>query len=97
MLLSIKIEGIILYNSIQYFSFGNNEVFESLKKQKYNDYQFKLKEINKKKIPDIEKKHITLPGRTIKRLGKYVAKIRIHRDVSFEFPFEVVPEEKTKK
>ena len=50
-----------------------------------------------KKIPDIEKKHITLPGRTIKRLGKYVAKIRIHRDVSFEFPFEVVPEEKSKK
>jgi len=50
-----------------------------------------------KKIPDIEKKHITLPGRTIKRLGKYVAKIRIHRDVSFEFPFEVVPEEKAKK
>ncbi len=49
-----------------------------------------------KKIPDIEKKHITLPGRTIKRLGKYVAKIRIHRDVSFEFPFEVVPEEKSK-
>ena len=50
-----------------------------------------------KKIPDIEKKHITLPGRTIKRLGKYVAKIRIHRDVSFEFPFEVVPEEMSKK
>ena len=50
-----------------------------------------------KKVPDIEKKHITLPGRTIKRLGKYVAKIRIHRDVSFEFPFEVVPEEKSKK
>ena len=50
-----------------------------------------------KKIPDIEKKHITLPGRTIKRLGKYVAKIRMHRDVSFEFPFEVVPEEKSKK
>jgi len=50
-----------------------------------------------KKIPGIEKKHITLPGRTIKRLGKYVAKIRIHRDVSFEFPFEVVPEEKSKK
>ena len=49
-----------------------------------------------KKIPDIEKKPITLPGRTIKRLGKYVAKIRIHRDVSFEFPFEVVPEEKSK-
>ena len=50
-----------------------------------------------KKIPDIEKKHITIPGKSIKRLGKYVAKIRIHREVSFEFPFEVIPEEKPKK
>ena len=43
---------------------------------------------------EIDKKNITLPGRTIKRLGKYDATIRLHRDVSFEFPFEVVPEEK---
>lgn len=50
-----------------------------------------------KKIPDIEKKHITIPGKSIKRLGKYVAKIRIHREVSFEFPFEVIPEKKPKK
>ena len=50
-----------------------------------------------KKVPDIEKKHITIPGKSIKRLGKYVAKIRIHREVSFEFPFEVIPEEKPKK
>ena len=48
-------------------------------------------------VPDIEKKHITIPGKSIKRLGKYVAKIRIHREVSFEFPFEVIPEEKPKK
>ena len=50
-----------------------------------------------KKVPDIEKKHITIPGKSIKRLGKYVAKIRIHREVSFEFPFEVIPEEKSNK
>ena len=50
-----------------------------------------------KKVPDIEKKHITIPGKSIKRLGTYVAKIRIHREVSFEFPFEVIPEEKPKK
>ena len=50
-----------------------------------------------KKVPDIEKKHITIPGKSIKRLGKYVAKIRIHREVSFEFPFEVIPEKKPKK
>ena len=50
-----------------------------------------------KKVPEIEKKHISLPGKSIKRLGKYVATIRIHRDVSFEFPFEVISEEKSKK
>ena len=50
-----------------------------------------------KKVPDIEKKHITIPGKSIKRLGKYIAKIRIHREVSFEFPFEVISEKKPKK
>ena len=43
---------------------------------------------------EIDKKFITLPGKTIKRLGKYEATIRLHREVSFEFPFEVVPEAK---
>ena len=56
-----------------------------------------LAEAISKKIPDIEKKHISIPGKSIKRLGKYVAKIRIHRDVNFDFPFEVIPEEKTNK
>ncbi len=40
---------------------------------------------------ELDKKFITLPGKTIKRLGKYEATIRLHREVSFEFPFEVVP------
>ena len=56
-----------------------------------------LAEAIAKKIPDIEKKHISIPGKSIKRLGKYVANIRIHRDVNFDFPFEVIPEEKKKK
>jgi len=56
-----------------------------------------LAEAIAKKIPDIEKKHISIPGKSIKRLGKYVAHIRIHRDVNFDFPFEVTPEEKKKK
>jgi len=43
---------------------------------------------------DLDKKFITLPGKTIKRLGKYEATIRLHREVSFEFPFEIVPETK---
>lgn len=41
---------------------------------------------------DIEKKHIKIPGNTIKRLGKYTAKIRFHREVEVDFDFEVVPD-----
>lgn len=40
----------------------------------------------------IDKKFVSIPGRTIKRLGKYEATIRLHREVSFSFPFEVIPE-----
>jgi len=45
----------------------------------------------------IEKKFITVVGGNIKRLGKYQAKIRLHRDVIVDLEFEVVPikEEKT--
>ena len=42
----------------------------------------------------IEKNAIAIPGRTIKRLGSYEAKIRLHRDVSIQFPFEIIPEKK---
>ena len=45
-----------------------------------------------KKGPELDKKFVSLPGRNIKRLGKYIAKIRLHREVSFELPFEIVPE-----
>ena len=41
---------------------------------------------------EIEKNAIAIPGRTIKRLGSYEAKIRLHRDVSIQFPFEIIPE-----
>jgi large subunit ribosomal protein L9 len=43
---------------------------------------------------ELDKKYITLPGKNIKRLGKYIAAIRLHREVSFEFPFEIVPDAK---
>ena len=46
------------------------------------------------KTSEIDKKYITLPGRTIKRLGNFEATIRLHREVSFAFPFEIVPDEK---
>lgn len=42
----------------------------------------------------IEKNAIAIPGRTIKRLGSYEAKIRLHREVSIQFPFEIIPEKK---
>ncbi|MEK9614109.1 MAG: 50S ribosomal protein L9 [Flavobacteriaceae bacterium] len=44
---------------------------------------------------EIDKKFITLPGKTIKRLGKYEAIIRLHREVNFNFPFEVIPDTKS--
>ncbi len=40
----------------------------------------------------IDKKFISLPGRTIKRLGNYEATIRLHREVIVQAPFEIVPE-----
>tara|TARA_B100001059_G_C17782961_1_gene555369 strand:+ start:480 stop:941 length:462 start_codon:yes stop_codon:yes gene_type:complete len=48
------------------------------------------------KSSELDKKHIFLPGKSIKRLGKYVASIRLHREVSFEFPFEIIPDPKVK-
>ena len=40
----------------------------------------------------IEKKFITVAGGNIKRIGKYTAKVRLHRSVIVDFPFEVVGE-----
>ena len=51
------------------------------------------KELAEKGV-DIEKKSIMITGNSIKQLGKYVAKIRLHREVIFDFLFEVVPEKK---
>ena len=39
---------------------------------------------------EIDKKSIIISGNNIKQLGKYSAKIRLHREVIFDFPFEVV-------
>ena len=37
----------------------------------------------------VEKKFITIAGGLVKRLGKYSAKVRLHRDVIVDLPFEV--------
>lgn len=39
---------------------------------------------------EIDKKYIKIPGNTIKRTGKFSAKVRPHRNVEFEYEFEVV-------
>lgn len=41
----------------------------------------------------VDKKYIRIPGTTIKKLGSYTAKVRLHREVEFEFNFEVVAAE----
>jgi large subunit ribosomal protein L9 len=41
---------------------------------------------------EIDKNAIAVPGKTIKRLGSYEAKIRLHREVAIQFTFEVIPE-----
>ncbi|WP_431158230.1 50S ribosomal protein L9 [Winogradskyella poriferorum] len=41
---------------------------------------------------EIEKKYINVIGGNVKRLGKYNAVIRLHREVTVDLPFEVVAE-----
>lgn len=41
---------------------------------------------------EIDKKYIKVVGGNIKRLGKYEASIRLHREVVADIIFEVVPE-----
>lgn len=40
----------------------------------------------------VDKKYITILGGTVKRLGKYEAMIRLHRDVTVDINFEVIAE-----
>jgi large subunit ribosomal protein L9 len=40
----------------------------------------------------IDKKYINVVGGSVKRLGKYNAVIRLHRDVTIDLPFEVIAE-----
>lgn len=41
---------------------------------------------------EVEKKYISIAGGSIKRLGKYNAVVRLHREVSLDLPFEIVAE-----
>ncbi|GMN04866.1 50S ribosomal protein L9 [Croceitalea sp. MTPC5] len=42
----------------------------------------------------VDKKFISIQGGTVKRTGPYNAKIRLHREVMVDFPFEVIAEAK---
>ena len=41
---------------------------------------------------EIDRQNVSILGKVIKRTGKYEATIRLHREVKFQFPFEVLPE-----
>ncbi len=41
---------------------------------------------------EVDKKFIKVEGGNIKRLGKYNATIRLHREVVIELPFEIIAE-----
>ncbi|MCF6222741.1 MAG: 50S ribosomal protein L9 [Flavobacteriaceae bacterium] len=43
---------------------------------------------------ELDKKFITIAGGVIKRIGKYTAKVRLHRDVVIDLPFEIVSDKK---
>jgi len=43
---------------------------------------------------EIDRKFITIAGGLVKRLGKYNAKIRLHRDIIVDLPFDVIAEKK---
>jgi len=41
---------------------------------------------------EIDKKYITVIGGSVKRLGKYDAVVRLHREVTVDLSFEVIPQ-----
>ncbi|TPV33751.1 50S ribosomal protein L9 [Paucihalobacter ruber] len=51
-----------------------------------------LADVLQKEGQTIDKKYINVVGGSVKRLGKYNAVIRLHRDVTIDLPFEVVAE-----
>jgi len=53
-----------------------------------NDVSMALEKLDKK----VDKKFITVNGGNVKRLGRYNAKVRLHRDVTVDIEFEIIPE-----
>ena len=74
--LDIKIKAKVLEDGISLFGSVNNAMIsESLSKNGF----------------ELDKKYIKIVGfRSIKKVGKYIANIRLHRDVNVDFNFEVI-------
>jgi large subunit ribosomal protein L9 len=51
-----------------------------------------LSEALKEKGFEIDRKNITIKEDLIKEIGKYTAKIRLHKEVHIEVPFEIIAE-----
>jgi large subunit ribosomal protein L9 len=51
-----------------------------------------LSEELKKAGIEIDKKYIKIPGNTIKRTGKFIALVRLHRNVEHNYEFEIIPD-----
>lgn len=77
--LEIKIEAKVGAGTRLFGSVNNADLAEELKKAGL----------------DIERKHIKIPGNTVKRIGPSAAKIRFHRDVEVDFEFEVVADKES--
>jgi len=53
-----------------------------------NDVSIALEKLDQK----VDKKFIFVNGGNVKRLGRYNAKVRLHRDVTVDLEFEIIPE-----
>ncbi len=51
-----------------------------------------LSEALKEKGFDIDRKQISIKEELIKEIGKYTAKVRLHKEVHVEIPFEIIAE-----
>lgn len=79
--LEIKIKAKVGSGTKLFGSVGNAEVADALDKAGF----------------EIDKKFITVIGNLVKRTGKYSSKVRLHRNVIIDLPFEVIEDESTKK
>lgn len=78
-----KLEGVSL--SIGAKASSKGKIFGSV-----NTIQ--IAEALKQKGFDIERKMISIKEDLIKEVGKYTAKVRLHKEVQIEVPFEIVAE-----